>query len=71
MTVAALNFPVDTPTTNARLAAAVALFILSEEELQASHVEHGYFPLTKFAARYEAFQNLKTVFETEFPHVEN
>lgn len=55
------------PTASARLAAALALFIDAEDALQASRNDEGYFPIRKFAARREAYLNLKTIFELEFP----
>lgn len=56
-------------TTNAALAAAVAAFILAEEEMWTSQaMDVGLF-LLKFEARETAFNRLKTIFETEFPHV--
>lgn len=63
-----MRAPVET-TTNAQLAAAVASFILAEEEMKASRTDDGYLSLPKFAAREAAFNRLKTIFETEFPHV--
>ncbi|MBN9334687.1 hypothetical protein [Devosia sp.] len=54
-------------TTSARLAVAIALFITAEDDLQASRNDEGYFPIRKFAARREAYLNLKTIFELEFP----
>lgn len=55
------------PTTNARLAAAVASFLLKDEELEASRSPDGYVPLPAFAARKAALDTLRTIFETEFP----
>jgi hypothetical protein len=57
------------PSTNARLAAAIASFIQKEDALAAARAPDGYVPLPIVAARYEAFNALKTTFETEFPNV--
>lgn len=57
------------PPTNARLAAAIAGFIQKEEALNAAKDPDGYVPLQVVAARYDAFNALKTIFETEFPNV--
>lgn len=57
------------PTTNARLAATIASFIKSEDAMTAAKDHAGYVPLPLAAARYDAFNALKTIFETEFPHV--
>jgi hypothetical protein len=53
----------------ASLAAAIAKFIQKEEAMAAAKGPDGYVPLPVIAARYEAFNTLKTTFETEFPHV--
>lgn len=58
-----------TSTTNAQLAAAIAAFILAEDELWASREPDGSLSWPKFVARETAFNRLKTIFETEFPHV--
>lgn len=57
------------PTTNARLASAIADFIRTEDALATGTGADGYVPLPLAAARYEAFKTLKTTFEQEFPHV--
>jgi hypothetical protein len=57
------------PTTNARLAAALASFIQKEAAMTSAKAPDGYVPLPAIAARYEAFNTLKTIFETEFPNV--
>ncbi|MCW5720407.1 MAG: hypothetical protein KIS86_04615 [Devosia sp.] len=56
------------PVMSASLAAAIATFIIAEDDLEASRLPDGYFPMPKFAARRQAFNTLKTLFETEFPH---
>lgn len=55
------------PATCASLAAAIAGFIRAEEDLEASRLPDGFLPHAKWAARLEAFNTLKTIFETEFP----
>lgn len=61
--------PCGRPTTNARLAATIASFIKTEEALSAGKAADGYVPLPLLAARYDAFNALKTTFEQEFPNV--